>query len=234
MPGDGPVHAISELVSRFGPRRAPSDLTSDAETTDAAGDAVFPTRALRSFLASLRGRGAPVLLDLGPVVGANVMFLGEQLGCKLFVEDLCADLNRLTRQGAGSYSVGAFLQTRLAQEDASVDGVLCWDLLDYVDAAAGRILAAELVRVLRPGGALFVCFGAPARPALGQTKYEIVDESNLRHRFCPGARGKARALESREVTQLFRDLAIADSFLLSNRMREMLFRKAPARTTDSD
>ena len=232
MPVNGTVQVGDEFVSGFGARYTFPDLASNKEMTKTVGGAVFRTRALRHFLNSLKDRGAPVLLDLGSVVGANVTFLGKYLGCKLFVEDLLADLNRLMRNDSGAYSVGTCLKKRLSQEDESVDGVLCWDLLDYVDAAAGRIVAAELVRVLRPGGTLFICFGAPQQE-LGQTKYEIVDESNIRHRVCASTGRRARALESREATQIFRDLSISDSFLLSNRMREMLFRKTPTPGTDA-
>lgn len=232
MPVDGTVQVVDELVSGFGTRDTFPDLAPNAEITRSAGSAVFRTRALRNFLNSLRDRGAPVLLDLGSAVGANVTFLGKYLGCKLFIADLLADLNRLMRDDSGTYSVGTFLKKRLSQEDESVDGVLCWDLLDYVDAAAGRILAAELVRVLRPGGTLFICFGAPQQE-FGQTQYEIVDESNLRYRVCPEIGHRPRALESREASQIFGDLLLSDSFLLSNRMREMLFRKAPRRSTDA-
>ena len=64
----------------------------------AADDPVFATKALRKFLSCLTSRESPVLLDLGPVVGSNVSFFGEQLGCKIFVEDIFADLDRHVRE----------------------------------------------------------------------------------------------------------------------------------------
>ena len=39
-----------------------------------------------------------VLLDLGAVVGSNVSFFGEQLGCKIFVEDIYKELDRYARE----------------------------------------------------------------------------------------------------------------------------------------
>ena len=209
MEDDGPGGAISSLVSRFGSRRIGAGSAAGGRTPPP--DQVFPTRALSSFLSLLRTTEAPVVLDLGPVVGANVTFLGERLGCKLLVEDVFGDLGR----------------ERLSQPDAAVDGILCWDLFDYLGPDAAVTVAAELVRVLRPGGAIFVCFGPEQREGTGHTKYEIVDETSLRYRFCVGSRGKVRVLQNRQITQLFGDLAVANSFLLTNRMREMLFRKRP-------
>ena len=78
-----------------------------------------------------------MLLDLGPVVGSNVSFFGEQLGCKIFVEDIFADLDRHVRDGKLERAARRFSKKRFPQADGSVDGILCWDLIDYLDQAVG-------------------------------------------------------------------------------------------------
>src|ERR1700746_3574211 len=95
----------------------------------------FPTKALQKFLTSLTARESPVLLDLGPVVGGNVSFFGEQLGCKIFVEDIFADVDRHVRNGKLE-ALPKSLSKRFPQETGSVDGILCWDLIDYLDKAS--------------------------------------------------------------------------------------------------
>ena len=70
---------------------------------------------------------SPILIDFGPVVGPNVAFFGEQLGCKLFIEDLAADIERHTRAGTRDALPDA-LSKRFPKGDATVDGVLCWDI----------------------------------------------------------------------------------------------------------
>ncbi len=219
------MQGIRDLISRFGGRGRALGATSAGVVEDGR-DGVFPTRALASFLDSLRDRDATVVLDLGAVVGANVTFLGEQLGCKLLVEDLFVDLERSTETSDRGDDPAEVRRPRLAQEDATVDGVLCWDVLEQVGVAWGQALADELTRILRPGGALLVTFNTERRLARGHTKYEIVDRTTLRHRFCAGSRGQDRVLQSREVTRMFKGLTSADSFLLTHRMREMLFRRA--------
>ena len=76
--------ALSDLFSR---RRS-------GETEETVGTSVptHPTKALARFLTLLQSRPQPVLLDLGPVVGSNVTFFGEQLGCKIFVENIYKNL----------------------------------------------------------------------------------------------------------------------------------------------
>src|SRR4029450_4610017 len=78
------------LLDRLATRKTEPDV----EHPPSADDPVFATKALRKFLSCLTSRESPVLVDLGPVVGSNVSFFGEQLGCKIFVEDLFADLDR--------------------------------------------------------------------------------------------------------------------------------------------
>src|SRR5438874_13302963 len=116
------------LLDRIAPRKSEPDVVPTVSV--AAGDPVFATKALRKFLQCLSSRESPVLLDLGPVVGSNVGFFGEQLGCKILVEDIFADLDRHVRSDTLD-DLPAFLKQRLTMDEGSVDGVLCWDVMDY-------------------------------------------------------------------------------------------------------
>jgi hypothetical protein len=209
------------LLDRLAPRRG--DFESPVQRSSAA-DAVFSTKALRKFLGMLTSRELPALLDLGPVVGSNVSFFGEQLGCKIFVEDIFADLDRHVRAG-NTETFPDFLKRRFPQADETIDGILCWDLIDYLDKPAAAVLAAELMRVLRPEGALLGFFGTAQARDARYTKYIVVDEANLRHQPYPAARGRQAILLNRDIIRLFSNLRVSDSFLLQNNLREVLFRK---------
>ena len=211
------------LLERLAPRRS-EDGRSDREST-AADDPVFVTKALRKFLAALTAHESPVLLDLGPVVGSNVSFFGEQLGCKIFVEDLYADIDRHVR-GNKLEELPALLKKRFSQLSSSVDGILAWDLIDYLDKASAPVLASELTRLLRPDGALLAFFGTVQSSETQYTKYIIADEQTLKHRNYPAARGRQTILLNRDIIRLFPGLRVSDSFLLKNNLREILFRKA--------
>ena len=197
-----------------------------------AEDPIFATKALRKFLTSLTARESPVLLDLGPVVGSNVSFFGEQLGCKIFVEDIFADLSRHLRTGVLD-ELPAFLKKRFPQESGSVDGILCWDLIDYMDRPAAHELAHELTRVLRPDGALLAFFANTPPRDTRYTKYVIVDEVNLKHRSYEAGRSRQPILLNRDIIRLFSGLRVTDSFLLQNNLREILFRKPAYLPTES-
>lgn len=185
---------------------------------------LFPSKALKKFLAVLRQREDPVIVDVGAVVGSNISFLGEPGGCKIHVEDLYEDLDRHTRKSALD-AFPAFLGTRLKYADGSVDGVLCWDLFDYLDPASATVLASILTRALRVEGALLGFFGTATSRDPRYVKYVIVDEGNLKYRPYPAARGRLRVLQNRDIIKLFGGLRVSDSFLLKTNLREILFRK---------
>lgn len=210
------------LLDRLAPRRNEADASA---ASLAAADPVFATKALRKFLKALTERESPVLLDLGPVVGSNVSFFGEQLGCKIFVEDVYADLDRHSREGKLD-ELPAFFEKRFTQADGTVDGILCWDLIDYLDRPAAQKLAVQLTRMLRHDGALLGFFGTAQPRDARYTKFIVVDEVNLRHRMYPAARGRQTILLNRDILRLFSGLRVSDSFLLQNNLREILFRKS--------
>ena len=211
------------LLNRLAPRKSEPDARVQGPSA-AAVDPVFATKALHKFLSCLTSRASPVLLDLGPVVGSNVTFFGEQLGCKIFVEDIFADLDRHVREGKLD-ALPAFLKKRFPQPSGTFDGILCWDLVDYLDRPAAQELASELTRLLRPDGALLGFFGSAKPRDTQYTKFIIVDEVNLKHRSYPSARGRQVILLNRDIIRLFAGLRVSDSFLLLNNLREILFRK---------
>jgi len=214
--------SLSDLFSR--------KRKDEADAADGGGDSpVYPTRALGKFLSSLNTIPQPLLLDLGPVVGTNVTFFGEELGCKFLVENVFKDIDRHVTEGKVD-ELAAFLAKRFPQGDASVDGILCWDIFDYVDYKVAQALARELVRILRPDGALLAQFSTtePKNAPSAYTKYVVVDRQNLQYRPYPAARPRQRPLVNRDIQRMFEPLRIAEQFLLKNNLREVLFRKPPA------
>src|SRR5258706_3323296 len=214
--------SLSDLFSRKrkdeaeAPEKARADLP------------VHPTKVLAKFLSSLNARSQPLLLDLGPVVGSNVTFFGEELGCKILVENVFKDIDRHITEGKLEELPG-FLSKRFAQAADSVDGILCWDIFDYVDKKGAEALARQLVRILRPDGALLAQFTTSALPGSTSpptyTKYVVVDRQSLQYRPYAAARAKQRPLNNRDIQRMFEPLRISEQFLLKNNLREVLFRK---------
>jgi hypothetical protein len=219
--------SISDLL-KFGGKRPNQSTGAGNDVSAATGaDSTVVSKALPKFIAALSSTQSPMLIDFGPVIGPNVAFFGETLGCKLFIEDLAKDLERHTRAGTREELPDLFGK-RFSQADGSVDGVLCWDIFDFLERPAAQALAKEVVRVLKPGGVAmgFFCssmVGVP--PQSPFTKFEIVEETTLRQRSHPGASGPKFVLQNRDIIRMFEGLSVADSFLLKSNTREMLLRK---------
>ena len=129
------------------------------------------------------------------------------------------------------------IDTRFRHADASVDGVLCWDFFDFLDKASTQALAQQMVRMLRPGGAVMGFFCTAARTDhVPFTKYEIVDDGSLRHRVHPAESAASSAsAEPRHHPDVRRPRRVR-SFLLKNNIREMLLLRArlACRITDGE
>jgi hypothetical protein len=225
--------ALSDLFAR---RRKDDD--GDDTGAGPLDAPVQPTRALARFLAGLGARPQPVLVDLGPAVGSNFTFFGEELGCKIFIEDLSQDIDRHLQESKIE-DLPAFFDTRFPQASGSVDGILCWDIFDYLERPAAERLARQLARVLRPEGVLLAFFGT-ADPrsdtrAPTYTRHVIVDRASLQCRPYKAGRGKQRPLLNRDIQRLFEPLRITENYLLKTNLREVLFRKPadPAAPTDA-
>lgn len=205
--------------------RRQSPPVASAETQGPPPETYRTTHVLSDFVAAVRAKPAPVVLDLGPAVGTNVTFLGEEVACKVFIEDL------LGKRPAGPSGDDDTWRPRLSQPDESVDGVLCWDVLDHLDDAARWALAAELSRVLSPAGVLLLYQRVDQRAFPGRLVYEIAGLDRVCvHRSDDVAQGVERPLKHRELEVLFEGLHPVKTVLLKSRTREVLLRKADPAT----
>ena len=191
----------------------------------AEAGSLIPTKVLRKFLAGLTLRESPVLMDLGPVVGSNVTFLGERLGCKIILEDLFGDLERYPKNS--ETPLAEYFRTRLKHQPATVDGIICWNLFDFLDLASAQVLAASLIKILKTDGCLLAFFATIASTDARFSKYMIMAEDSVKQKPYSSVGRKQTALQNRDIIRIFAGLKVAESFLLKNNVREFLFRKPP-------
>lgn len=222
------TRSLTDLFGMRGPRRATeTDAVAELSVTNRS-EAAYPSQSLHKFVRCLQSTANPLLLDLGPVVGSNVTFFGEQLGCRIRVEDIASDIDRHVKAGTVD-QLAEFFPKRFTQAPGTVDGILCWDVLDYLDRPAAQALAKSLSRLLRPDGCLLGFFSTAQSPERVYTKYVVVNENTLRYRTYPALRPRQRSLLNGDIIKLFKDLRVTDSFLMRSKLREMLFRKPTPR-----
>ncbi len=222
------ARSLTDLFGILGPRRVGETTSVGDSSVTQATEVSYPTQALQKFLRCLKGADNPLVLDLGPGVGTNVTFFGEQLGCRIRVEDVASDIDTHVKEGKLE-RLPEFFAGRFTQAPGSVDGILCWDIFDYLDRPAAQALATALCRLLKSDGCLLGLFSTAETPGQAYTKYVVVDESTLRYRPYPGQRQRQRNLLNGDIIKLFKDLRVTDSFLMKSKLREMLFRKPAPR-----
>jgi len=187
---DGLPLAYDQLVLATGSRIVPEAIEhfdTEAHHFYTAEAAATLRAALDKFLQAMAESPAPAVVDLGPVIGSNVDFLGAHLGCKLYLEDLYADLDHPFARADGG-GLEAMLSVKLRQARGSVDGILAWDVFDYLSRGEAEAVAARLTSMLRPGGLMLALFTTEPRHEAAPRRYVIVDADHLRHRPAPGAR----------------------------------------------
>lgn len=180
------------------------------------------SRVLPAFVCSLKRLTDPVLIDLGSAV--NVTYFGERFACRMRVEDLFAEVEAYARGGQPG-TIADLLAVRPAGESGTVAGILSWNLFDFLDRKAGRILAARLVEMLAPGGVVYGFFGTRKAQLTTYTRYMIESDSTLRQRSYPATPAWRQVMTTRDINKMFDGLRVTEAILLKNGMRETLFQK---------
>src|SRR5919106_6332355 len=109
------TRSLTDLFGMLGVRKTGETSSVAESSVTNVADAAYATKALQKFLNSLQGNDNPLLLDLGPVVGSNVTFFGEQLGCRIRVKDIAADIDRHVKADTVD-QLPKFFETRFQQE----------------------------------------------------------------------------------------------------------------------
>ncbi|HUL72579.1 MAG TPA: hypothetical protein VLT86_05720 [Vicinamibacterales bacterium] len=215
---------MSGLFSWGGKKTEDSSAASEPAATPASSDTLTTSKVFPRFMAALAGRPAPMLVDLGPVVGPNITFFGERLACKIFVEDLFADVEAHARRGTRE-TLATDLLARVAHEPDTIDGILCWDLFDFLDRPTGQALASKLTKLLRSGGVLYGLFGTTPIDLTHYTRFAVESEDTLRLRTTPATPTRRNVMLTRDINKMFEGLTVTESVLLKTSTRETLFRK---------
>jgi hypothetical protein len=207
-----------------GRKTTPSSPSSSPAASEAASAAATASKVLPKVLASLSHVDAPVIMDLGPVVGSNISFFGEELACRIFVEDLFAVVETHARAGTRD-TLGDALAARLTREPGSIDGILCWDLFDYLDKHSAPKLAAVLVSLLKPGGVLYAFFGSKPETLTRYNRFVVEARDRMVLRPTAATSTPRNVLVTRDINRMFEGLVVSESVLLKSNARETLFRK---------
>jgi hypothetical protein len=206
-----------------------------------SGEVLITTRisnGLKEFLWQLQGIGRGTLLDVGPIWQSTVRFFVER-GYKLYTEDVLVawrDFLQAEEAAARNRPPGAaappevpgsraerFLQANLTQPANSVDAILLWDLLDYLDPESLPPFLARISSLLRDGGAILAVFNTRVPESF--KRFRVLDEQNLELLPCPRLMPLQHIYQNREIQLLFERFRSSKSFVGRDHFREGVFVK---------
>jgi hypothetical protein len=185
------------------------------------------SRGLEEFFAQIRDQSGLTILDLGGATQKNVSFITE-LGHRLYSEDFLAILHETFGEGeseqANPGQIEYFLKQTLDYPEGQFDGVLIWDVLEYLSPALLTAVVERLHRVVKPKSYMLAFFHSDDK-LQGVPFYTFrIAEVNALEVSQRGLRKPAQLFNNRSLEKLFGRFDSVKFFLTRERLREVIVR----------
>jgi hypothetical protein len=205
----------------------PGRLPVSSRTIPAQNGAITRnSRGLEEFFGHIHGLTGLTLLDLGGATQENVSFITD-LGHRLYSENFLRILNETSgEKGVADQSnpglIEYFLRQSLDYPEGHFDGVLVWDVLEYLAPAMLTAVIERLHKVVRPGSCLLAFFHADDKlEAVPHYTFRIQDVKNLQV-LQQGMRKPVQLFNNRSLERLFSRSESVKFFLTKDRLREVV------------
>ncbi len=197
--------------------KAPSGETSVNERS---------SRGLDEFFKYIRDASGLTILDLGPATQANINFI-TNLGHRLYTADFLQVLKDTfglddTVDQSNPGRIEYFLKQALDYPEGHFDGVLIWDVLEYLAPALLTAVVERLHQIVRPKSYMLSFFHA-------DDKLEVVPYYTFRIQgvatlqvATQGRRRPAELFNNRSLEKLFGKFESVKFFLTKERLREVI------------
>jgi hypothetical protein len=187
---------------------------------------VRPSRGLEEFFSYIRGQSGLKILDLGGVSQQNVTVI-TNLGHRLYSEDflrLLADTfgSDDTADQSNPGQIDYFLRQALDYGEDQIDGVLVWDVLEYLGPTLLTAVVDRLHAIVRPKSYLLSFFHSDDKlDMVPRYTFRIQDLTQLQVTQ-QGARRPAQLFNNRGLEKLFGKFDSVKFFLTRDRLREVI------------
>jgi hypothetical protein len=177
------------------------------------------------------------LLDLGMVSQSTVSFFTGK-GFKVYTADvlrswkshLSTEEDRLRRAPAGTAAAldpaslaESFLDANLNFPEETFHAILAWDVFDYLESELLPRVISRLYSQLRPGGVMLAVFHSKMPEQFH--RYSVMDGQTLNLMAASAPWAAQRALQNRELLNLFCAFRSSKTFVGRDQLREGLFNK---------
>ena len=132
---------------------------------------------------------------------------------------------RLAENGEGAPHLDAFLKDNLNHQEGTFDGVLVWDVLEYLSAPMLAATVDRLFHIVKPGSYLLAVFQSQEKvQSVPQYSFRIQDSKTLLVAD-RGPRKPEQIFNNRSLEKLFHGFESLKFFLARDNLREVIVRR---------
>jgi hypothetical protein len=186
-----------------------------------------PSRGLEQFFAYVRGQEGLSILDLAGASQDNINFI-TNLGHRLYSEDFLRTLDDSFRKDEDQDDAGKidqFLRQNLSFREEQFDGVLVWDVLQYLSPALLTATLDRLRAIVRPQSYLLAYFHSDEKSRqVPYYSFRIRDQKSLLLAQ-RGLRTPVQIFNNRSLEKLFQKFESVKFFLTKEQLREVIVRR---------
>ncbi len=218
----GPRPANGQAAPRPAPNWFPSKQPAEAESVVSR-----QSRGLEQFFACIRDQTGLTILDLGGASQANVSFI-TSLGHKLHTEDFLRSMQETFGDDEAQSNPGRidyFLRQSLDYPEGTFDGVLVWDVLEYMGPPLLAAVIERLCRITRPGSYMLAFFHSDERAAAVPYYAFRIQDFNQIQVCSSGSRKPAQLFNNRTLEKLFQKFDSVKFFLTRENLREVIVKR---------
>ncbi|PWU08634.1 MAG: hypothetical protein C5B51_07585 [Terriglobia bacterium] len=186
------------------------------------------SRGLEEFFNYIRGQSGLTILDLGGATQQNVSFI-TNLGHRLYSEDFLQILSETfgpdgTADQSNAGRIEYFLRQALDYPEAHFDGVLIWDVLEYLAPALLTAVVERLHTIVRPKSYMLAFFHSDNKLEAVPYYTFRIQQVNLLQVAQQGSRHPAQLFNNRSLEKLFGPFESVKFFLTRERLREVIIK----------
>lgn len=212
----------SDLAPRFPSAAAAARAVKEVES-------VRQSRGLDQFFSYISDQAGLSILDLAGLTQQNTNFVTD-LGHKLYTQDFLRSLDDTFGSANpgdqnASNRIDYFLEQNLDFQENTFDGVLVWDVMQYLSPVLLNATVERLHRITRPRSYLLAFFNADEKSLMApHTTFRIQDKSTL-NLVQKGVRQQAQVFNNRSLEKLFGKFESVKFFLTRENLREVIVKR---------
>jgi len=187
-----------------------------------------PSRGLEEFFVHIRDTTGLTILDLGGATQKNVSFITD-LGHRLYSEDFLRILHEAfgpddAADQTNSGRIEYFLKQTLDYPQGHFDGVLVWDVLEYLNPVLLGAVVERLQYIVRPKAYMLAFFHSDDKLEEVPSYTFRIEQLNTLEIIQQGMRRPAQLYNNRSLEKLFGRFESVKFFLTRERLREVIIK----------